>query len=324
MSDALEVRELRPGEESAVLDAWREVFGRESPARDLDEWRWRFRSHAAPSRAFVAAREDRVIAHVAGLRSPTWIDGREQGFVQVVDAFVRSGERTGLKRPRAFLETMSAFLESCRLRRELVYGWPNGQHARLGAAVLRYDRVRTEILLGKELGAGTSTAPPTETVTAFDADARWLWERCASEWGASTIRDAAWLAWRYLDRPRSRYLVFGRRDANANLAALAVLAPPSFLGEGVWLLADWLVPSGESELGTELRARIEHEARARGAVALATLLPPWSAWFARFQEAGWRAHASALELHCKSFAPRLDALFLERSWWVQLGDSDLV
>jgi hypothetical protein len=272
----------------------------------------------------IALRDGRVVAHIGGLRSRTWIDGAERTFTQVVDAFTLPESTAGLARGKLFVRTAEAYFARCDERDELTYGWPTPEHARLGARTLGYQRVRGEVLLATELRRGASRACSAERITSFDANARWLWERCASEWGASTIRDERWLSWRYLERPRSRYVLLGLRDANANLAALAVLAPPSFLGPEVWLVVDWLVPSGEQALGRELLECIETAAEDHGARGVATLLPAWSPWFQRFQEAGWRAHESRLELYCRGFARRLDALFLDRSWWFQLSDSDLV
>jgi hypothetical protein len=333
LTGAVEVRTLRASDEGPLIEAWNSVFAGAGKARSLDWVRWSTRVLLAPGklattlrRIVVARTSAEVVAAAVGIPAPTWIDGREHVFTHVGDVFVRPAARRGLAREGLALRTVRALLEVCEQEGgdALVYGWPIRAHARLGRRLLGYEKVMGQVVLGRALGAREVAAPEVLRVEDYGRAATWLWERCASRWPGSTCRDAAWLRWRYLQRPDVHYDGLVLPGEDETWRGLCVLAPGGFLGEDVGLIADWLVPEDDLEAADVLTSAAAAHAARRGARALGVILPAWSPWFSYFQELGWRVHPSELELHFRPFHARFDAAFLRDGWWYQLGDGDLV
>ena len=324
---AYEIRPFREEDRPSLMATLAEVFGAGS-ARSAREWSWAFERNPAGRRVHLALRDGRVVAQYAGLPIRVWMGGAERTFCQIVDSMVHPDHRAGLKRPGLFVETARAFFEAHggRDRDPVHYGWPLPEAWRIGQRFLEYDLVRTESALVRELGEAEE--PPAETqveeLRDFDRQARWLWDRCARGWAAAALRDEHWLRWRYLEHPTRRYRCLGFRDPQGLLRGLLVTAPAGRLAPGTALIADWLVPEDEPEVGEALVRSAAARERAEGAGALAAILPEWSGWFARLQGLGFRVHPTDRLAAARSFDPRFDLDFLRDGWWYQPGDSDLV
>ncbi len=316
----VEIRPLRAADEASVLGTFREVFG---AARTPAEWRWAFLRNPAGTRAWVAVEGDRVVAQYAALPSRVWTGGEDRVFAQIVDSMSHPDRRgAGL-----FVRTAEAFFDAHGgPDRDLVhFGWPVERAWRLGRRKLRYEAVRTQVALARELEPGPDAVPAgVEVLAEVDEQARWLYDRCVGAWGASTVRDAEWLRWRYLEHPTHRYVLLGARDAAGVLRGLAVYRRASFGLPDLGVLVDWLVPPEEPEVGELLRAAAAARARADGAPALVAWLPEWSPWFDRFQRDGFRVHPTDYLTVARNFHPRYRMEWLRAHWWYQPGDSDLV
>jgi GNAT acetyltransferase-like protein len=324
-----EIRALEEADDESARAAWNTVFarGQGAPERTAEQWSWSYARNPAGRRAFGAFVDGRVVALYAALPVATLVEGVERTFAQIVDSLVLQEHRAGLKRPGLFVEVGRRFFErhgsaagDC-----VFFGWPVEAAWRAGERFLAYGTLRQEIVLGREPGPGPREIPAgVERLAHFDHQARWLYDRCCGPWGASTIRDARWLTWRYLERPGVEYRLFGVRDREGVLRALAVQRTCAFLGPRTSVLVDWLAPEDEPEVAEVLLAAVLAGSRADEAPAVCTLVPPWSRWFGWFQERGFAAHASDYVISARSFSPRHDLDWLRERWWYQLGDSDLV
>jgi hypothetical protein len=277
----------------------------------------------------LAVREGTVLAQYAALPSRVWIDGEAFVFGQVVDTLVRRSLREGLGGSRLLLRTADVFFEAHGGPDAVFYGWPVGHHQRLGERRLGYEATRPQLALvrGLDRGLDRGAAPPSTGVTRlarFDEQVRWLYERCAPEFGASTVRDERWMNWRYVERPDTNYLRLGVRDEDSTLRGLLVGRVLDHGGRNVGLVADWLVPPQELEVGQALLAAFEDDVVRAGAEALALWIPEWSPWFLGLQRQGFRVLPTDWDLVTRSFRRGLDASFLREGWWLQPGDSDLV
>ncbi len=332
-----EIRALEPADDESARAAWNAVFARESGAseRTREQWIWAYDKNPAGRRAFAAFADGRIVALYAALPVTTLVEGVERTFAQVVDSLVLPEHRAGLKRPGLFVQVGRRFFERYGGRDAfgegdaVFFGWPVEAAWRAGERFLSYGTLREEIVLGREPGTGTRAMPPSvERLSQLDHQARWLFDRCVGPWGASTIRDARWLAWRYLEKPHAEYSVLGAHDEQRILRGLAVQRTCNFLGPRTSVIADWLVPEdgpdSEPEVAEDLLQAVLACSRADGAQAVVALVPPWSRWFAWFQEHGFRAHTTDYVLSARSFDPRHDIDWLRERWWYQLGDSDLV
>lgn len=328
-----EIRPFRRGDEQSLLATYNLIFGADRDdfrRRSLAEWSWAFEKNPAGQRIFVAVHAGHVVAQYAALPSRVWVAGEQRIFAQIVDSMVHPAHRAGLKRPGLFVQTAQAFFDHFGgPDRDLVhFGWPIGEALRIGERFLKYEIVRTQSVLVREVSdspAGGATLPAgVEELARLDHEARWLWDRCAGDFGASAIRDAEFLNWRFADHPRERYTLLGARDAAGVLRGLAVFRTGRWILPNLALVAEWLVPPGEVEVGDALLAALADRAASERAAALVAILPPWSPWFAHFQERGFRVHPTDYAAVARNFHARYSMRWLRENWWYQLADTDLV
>jgi Acetyltransferase (GNAT) domain len=324
-----EIREYLPGDEHSLLACFNTVFGAQPgfQPRTLEQWNWAFGRNPAGFRIWLALHEGLVVAQYAALPYRVNLRGETRHFAQIVDSMVHPAHRAGLKRPGLFVQTALPFFAAYGdPHKDVVhYGWPIEEAWRIGKTFLDYEIVRTQTILGRAAGPGPTELPEgVERIERFDEQARWLYDRCSGPWGASTIRDDAFLNWRFVEHAWNRYEIYGVRDASGILRGYAVWRQADWVRPNMGVVVDWLVPPEEPEVGEKLHAALLARARAGGAQALAALFPEWSPWFARFQEQGWRVHPTHYFMVARNFIPRYDMLWLRDHWWYQLADTDLV
>ena len=333
MSD-YSIRPYRPGDEAGILATFNLVFGADDPSfvpRTIAEWRWAFDRNPAGRRVWVAEKDGVIAAQCAALPFRVRIDGREAFFTQGVDSMVHPAHRQGLRRPGLFVATARPFFEAFSGRGEaesgkdlLHYGWPVEPAWRIGKTFLGYEIVRTQLVLYAAPGSGARETPPeVERLSHFGPEVLALYERCAAGWGASTIRDARYLNWRFAEHPRFRYHLLAVRDGAA-LRGYAVFRRADVPRKGSGLVVDWLVPEDDVEAGTLLREAVLAQARADEAEAVVAVFPDVSSWFHVFQDWGFRAYPSDYLLIGIVQNPRYDTWWLREHWWYQLAELDTV
>jgi hypothetical protein len=325
--------DIRPFEEAdlpSLLTALNETFAANDPdyaPRTEEQWRWAYERNPAGQRIWVAVKDGEVAAHYASYPYRVSTPDGEMIFAQIVDSFVHPAHRKGLKKPGLFVEIGLAFLEATSgPDKDVVsFGWPVEAAWRIGEQYFDYLVVRTQGVLAREPGAGASELPAGVLADVpLDEQVRWLYDRCAGDWGASVVRDDAYLRWRYRDNPFHDYETLGVRDADGILRGLAVTRHGDWLMPNMELVLEWLVPPGEPEVADLLHEALLARARAHGASALAAMFPEWTPWFEGFQERGWLVHPTDYVTVSMKHHPRYDAFWLRQNWWYQLGDTDLV
>jgi hypothetical protein len=90
------------------------------------------------------------------------------------------------------------------------------------------------------------------------------------------------------------------------------------------VLVEGVVPPGAPGVGVFIWRGAPAPAAADEATAVALFLPEWSAWFERFQDAGFFVWPTDYYMVGRNFHPRFDMRWLREAWWYQLADSDLV
>ncbi len=282
---------------------------------------------AAERRAFVALHGGEVVACFAGRALRTLVGGEERTFVRGLDGACLSEHAAALGGAHLPVRVAQAYFEHYGgLERDLVhFGLPGEEAARAGDRELAYEVVRNQLLLVRDLEDGSGALPAgVELLAGFDHQARWLYDRCCGAWGASAVRDDAFLNARFLDRPERGYAAFGARDDAGLLRGAAVYRRAACaLGDAAFAV-DWLVPEDEPDVAEVLVAALEARALEDGASALVLTAPEWSYWFAELQEHGFRVHPTELVLRARAFHPKLGTLWLRDSWWYQLAETDLV
>lgn len=329
-----EIREYREGDEESLVETFNEVFAEGHPdfvPRTLDEWRWTALRNPAGWRIWLALTDvgggrRKVVAQYAAWPYRIMIEGAERRFAQIVDSMVHPEHRAGLKRPGLFVRTAWEFFDHYGgPDKDLVhYGMPIASAWRIGKTFLKYEIMRTHGVLAREPGPDPGEPPEVEVIERFDEQARWLWDRCAGDFGASAIRDADFWNWRFVDHPRQEYERLGVRDADGVLRGVAIYRRADWVLPNMGVVVDWLVPPDEPEVGAALERAVRHRGARDGVSAVANLTPDWSPWFARLQDWGWSVHPSEYFMVTRSFHPRYDAVWLRQHWWYQLADTDLV
>ena len=324
-----DIRPYRDGDEHGIIETFNLVFGRQDESfrpRTLDDWRWAFADNPGGMRVWVAERNGSIVAQFASQPHRVRVLGRQRVFAQIIDSMVHPDHRRGLKRPGLFVETaLPMVAATCGPNRDLVtYGWPNSGAWRIGRRFVQYQLLRREKVLAREPGAGALVAPAgVEEVERAEPAVLDLYERCAGNWGASAIRDKAFLDWRLCSHPRKRYRLFVVRDSGGGWAGYAAYRAGDWPQAGSATVVDWLVPPGDVAVGAVLRETLLAAARADGAQVLLALFPGWSPWFERFQEWGFLVHGTPYPMSARNYHPSYGLAWLRDHWWYQPLEIDL-
>ena len=324
-----EFREYREGDLPSLLECFNRVF-REGNADHVDrtpaDWAYLFERNPAGRRVWLALTGGEVVAQYAAMPYRVWMAGAERRFAQIVDSMVHPEHRRGLKRPGLFVQTALPFFDAFggKDRDWVHYGWPVENAWRIGKTFLKYEVVRTQTVVARLPREGVRHPAGVTRLRRFDHQARWLYDRCAGDWGASAIRDDAFLNWRFADNPFHDYTIYGVSDGEGVLRGYAVYRFTDWKAPRNGVIVDWLVPPGEPEVGELLRDALDARGAQDGASSLSILLPEWSPWFERFQDWGFFVWPSDYYMVGRNFHPRFDMRWLRENWWYQFADSDMV
>lgn len=338
-----DIRPYAAGDEQGILATFNRVFGEDDPGfepRTLADWEWTYRRNPSGTRVWVAVQDGHVAAHYASQPNRVRVEGEQRIFGQILDSMVHPEHRQGLKRPGLFVETARRMLDAtCGPDKDLVtYGWPNPDAWRMGKAFLQYELVRRQTILVRDLtrdparnaAPGATELPESvELVESADERVDRLYERCAGEWGASTIRDAAWVNWRFFDCPRRDYELLVAHDADGEWAGYAAYRTSDWPIPHSGCVVDWLVPGDPEDLraraaGEALRDAVLARARTAGVDVLLGIFPEWSPWFQRFQEWGFLVRSTDYLMSGRNNHRRHDMAWLRDHWWYQPVELDLV
>lgn len=327
-----EIREYRAGDLPSLLETFELCFARpgaDRPARTAAEWSYTYEQNPAGWRIWVAATEGKVVAQYAARPYRVWLDGHVRSFAEIVDSMVHPDHRMGLKAPGLFVQTARPFFDAYggpNHPKDMVhYGWPIEAAYRIGKLFLGYSVLRSQTALAREPGPGGVELPQgVEVLERFDASVDPLYERCKNGWGASTIRDAAFLNWRFVDHPQHDYTLFAVRAGDGALRGYAVYRTGDWILPHMGLVADFLVPTDEDEVARALTEALLARARADRVSTIGLFLPEWSSWFERFQDWGFLVWPTPYNMIVRAFDPKYSLFWLRDHWWFTLADSDLV
>ena len=260
----------------------------------------------------------RLVAQAALVPANAFLGGEERLVSELVES------RGAGSHPEAWAAAVTALLEEhMGLDGDLVvHGFPGPDEWRLAKGGPGFEVVRTQTQLVREVGEGEREAPEeVELLERFDHQARWLWDRCAGGFELCTVRDEAFLNWRFVERPDREYTCLGVRDGEGVLRGYAVVGGHDPLGGDALVIVDWLVPPDEVEVGDALRRAVLARARTAGRPRVRMLLPEWSPWFEAFQRWGFLVLDAGRFHAARSRVKRFDMIWLRNGWWATGADT---
>lgn len=338
MTDPVEIRGYRPGDEHSLLAAYNKVFptpdGKIQP-RSMAHWLWKYRDNPT-GQIHVAIANHRELGAVgcyATMPLRVWIEGEQKICGHVIDLFVLPEWRRHGARPGLFvhcgLEHYKIYGGTGPGQMEFSYGWPV-PNWRIGKKYLSYENIRDWDFLFRQVPPGgiplraSSAELEVREVARYGADADALWEQEKKSLTMALVRDSIYLNWRYADAHDRKYRLFECREkATGKLRGLCVYTRCDFLFPNTAFLVDWLCPLDDEATMVSMVAAIEQVASAEGANVLATLFPQLDPRFLKFQHLGFLVYGTGYFL---VVAPIVDrgTLFYREHWYHTCGDSDLV
>jgi hypothetical protein len=342
-SHLLTLRDVQAGDRDAVLRLHTEVFG---SAVDASWFDWKYgpaleRGHeGAPCKAVGAWVGDDLIAYFGGVPRTLWQRGQRVHGLQLSDVMVRPAWRGILTRRGPFFHISKHFYDS-RLGAlpehpfQLAFGFSGKVHLRLAVLVgLGWDAGAIESLHWDPLPATPAVLPwhwrwdeMLPSGPRFDAAANAAWQAMRSQSAKLLLgqRNAAYLRWRYVQRPVApglapdaavRYRFFAlRRPWRATPVGLAVLDTRA--ASVHWL--DWVGPQ-------HLMPLVCRACRSETAKAGATELTSWASAAVAEQLKGTgiarRGECARLGIPRRAQLTEEEAPGL--SWWLMGGDTDFL
>ncbi len=328
-------READSGDEELVFSAYSHSFEGDVDARAPESpssttWNWRQSANPAGSRVLLGLRDERVVSLISGSAQRMLIDGEPALFSRIDDMRVAPEVRRALGRPGLVVRTGRAYASTFggADRDVLVWGFPTPAAWRVCNWHMKADVVRTQFKLireAHEVRIGSAAGVDVQPVTRFDEDVDQLFARFAEGKGAVLVRDAAFLNWRFLDRPDHTYeCAVARRGGE--LVGASVFRRGDFDGDaGVGLVCDWMVTPDDEHAANALLGWLVERADASGCEQLVSLIPESSPDWRLFHD---RADFLAVRLKkrfflaFRPFTKRLRPHWLYDRWHYTLADTD--
>jgi len=343
------IRPCRAGDEAGVRDLFYTSIGRR-----VGEEHWRWKLQGQPStvdNAWLATCAGRPIFHYAGIPRRFSLRQTEVNAMLAVDAMTAPEFRHRGLLTRAVPEIHANWRERGIA---FVLGLPNDQWGSRTRALgwqplfpLQWliRPLRPEALLASKLslpflkqlsatGAGWNrylqgrlqpdAAVWMEEVASAGEDFDRLWEVCKADANLSTVRDRAWIDWRYLASPSRNYLVTLARRAGEPVGYCAYCLVESGNRTSA-VLAEILAACNDGSVRDALLHSLTETLLATKAETLATLAIPGSAHFHWLRRAGFfPRRAFSVELIPLAADLPMDAMRSVANWNLCGADFDVV
>ena len=218
--DRFTIRPYQPGDESQILALFTQSF---HVAQPVDLWSWKYaRDPYGTGRISVAIdSEGRLVGHYAAYPIRFYAFGREVEAQQVGDTMTDPSIRHIGRGPTSILgRTALHFYDTfCAGQVAFNYGFNVSNIQKFSLRFLRSDRVEpvayrsAPVAEIPRISRAERWARGYQFTVAGEANARWdsLFRRLAPDYRFLVRRDAAYVKWRYLDRPERPYVLVAIR-----------------------------------------------------------------------------------------------------------------
>lgn len=332
----IEYRSYRSGDEQQILETFNltfaEVCGEDFEPRSLARWYWQYRDNPAGRRIMLGIAPDgRVACQYAGVPIRIWCSrggGTELSFFHAVDSMVHPEFRTGLRRRGPFLEVAERFFDTYGGKVDaLGFGYPVRDAWRIGERFLGYRLIHPlEFLLRAVGGTGAASEVEVQRIERFPVEVDALFRELREHFDCTTVKDAAYLNWRYAGCPDQDYrMLWAERRGEAS--GFAVLRAKGNLVPDAACLGELLVDPRDHATLAALVGEADRIAAEAGQDRLMTVQNPGLPCFATLESLGFERRPSSTwlerKLGSRDFTSGLDQDWLDRHWAYALGDSDL-
>jgi len=349
---ALTMRAMRA--DAADLERMRALFAQHGDGRSVASFEWQYLRNPAGA-VYVDFAEDAASGELASVYAtlPHRVRvGEHVGLaVQSLDTLTSEAYRGRGLFPKL---AKSLFARASSAGAMLIFGFPNGNSApgffsRLEWTALdpvpflvrplRTGYVARRLPIGRWAATFPDVAVPVATPTLktgqeirvlrrFDSDVSAIWQGVAGTHSIGVERDAAYLNWRFIDKPGENYLVHGFYD-RGELQGLVVSCTKEKHGGRVAYIMELLHKQGLTDVGRALlQTALRCATMARADVALAWCFDhsPTRASFRRSGFFTLPQRIRPIELHfgVRAFRPLAVPAGNRRHWYLSYADSDTV
>ncbi|TAN37644.1 MAG: GNAT family N-acetyltransferase [Nitrospirae bacterium] len=218
------IRRYRDGDEQGIVKLFKEVFGREMP---LDEWNWKYKGQGGTKIGSVVIEDPQygIVGHYGCIYLRMVRDGRAMTGASSCDVMIHPKFRSFIR-----LKKLHTFFIAELIGEDvpMIFGFPTEETLMIPADKLgMYERIEVvheavkDVRLHNGLVRFACRLAPLE----FD-DERIdrLWKKASGQFGLTTIKDRAYLGWRYRDNRLFSYELWGlQKRWSRELLAIAVI-----------------------------------------------------------------------------------------------------
>lgn len=328
-------------------------------------WMWQFQnSFSKDSGVSVAELCDEIVAHYAVMWFPMSYQGRRiSGAVSTATVTDKKARGKGLftklaKRVFAEIET-----DGCKL----VFGFPNSQSIRgfvkrlewfeIAKFPLLIKPVNFSPFLNKFLGnkhliaflsffmnrvyhfgfklfngwGQDRTIRIVTDVEGFSEQFSKIWKSCFASSKIAVARESAYLKWRYLDKPFSKYDIVTVVDENNEISGYMVIAMAVKKGLKVVYVMEIMARDDNKRVSGKLLKYLETYARERKADAISMLSLPnnpnkWLFYKYGFLPVPRKMFPQDIHFCARVNSEDIDSVFVKNNanWYISWGDLDVV
>lgn len=233
------VRAYRPGDATKALQLLEESF---PGCRDLDEWIWKFEQPVTNRQISFPVTEagGRLVGMYPGCMLRLQMDEMVGLVMQPQDVCIHPSYRGGAIL-RAMLRSNKVISRAANI--QFLFGFPTAEHFKAGVRMLGYMELFRLMVWRRPLTRGlriqgrlhsslarrisytlgsilhefffswrksvSAKAIQITELYRFDESVNQIWERVKSQVRFAFVKDAAYLTWRYLDRPGRLFKILG-------------------------------------------------------------------------------------------------------------------
>lgn len=222
----MKIRPYSPGDENQILKMDWALFPDPWNKRDLGNWYWKHTGNNPAGKAiiYLMEHENRIIVHFAVIPYRLRIFGQDVlGSHSIGSMVLPEYQGKGLIK----FVADKLFEEMVEKKMAFSYGFPNILAYDLHKKFMGYHDVIQVSTMEKQTDSSRVSQKSVADfkflpIDRFDRSADVLWNNVKDVFKISVIRDAAFLNWRYMERPDQKYQAFGAYKNN-QLAGYVIL-----------------------------------------------------------------------------------------------------